>query len=99
MNQKWNEFKRQVNDTNKKNFLKENCGDSAAPMSVTEPQPAPAHAAAMSPEQSYDAGYNDAVAEMMEIITQMMTGAVPVDMEVPADIAHMDQLEEEEEEE
>ena len=79
----------------KKNILKENCGDSAAPMSAPEPQPAPAPVAPMSPEQSYDAGYNDAVAEMMEIITQMMTGAVPVDMEVPADIAHMDQLEEE----
>ncbi len=99
MKKKWNEVKRKGKETKKKKGLKEKGGESAAPMSVTEPQPAPAHAAAMSPEQSYDAGYNDAVAEMMEIITQMMTGAVPVDMEVPADIAHMDQLEEEEEEE
>lgn len=81
----------------KKNFLKENCGDSAAPM-VQDTLPAGLPLAGdvvdMSSQEAYNAGYNDAISEIMAVITEMMSGAVPVDIAVPADIAHMDQLEE-----
>ena len=49
---------------------------------------------AMSSQEAYDAGYNDAISEIMEVINEMMAGGVPIDMPVPPDIAHMDQLEE-----
>jgi len=70
----------------KKNILEEgNCGCGTAP-EADVPQ--------MSPQQAYDAGYNDAVAEIMDMISEMMAGGIPVDIAVPAGIAHMDQLEE-----
>ena len=75
----------------KKNFLKEKCGDSAAPMVqdvLPGGLPLAGDVAAMSSQEAYDAGYNDAISEIMEVINEMMTGAVPVD------IAQMDQLEE-----
>tara|TARA_R100001509_G_scaffold87930_3_gene50191 strand:- start:657 stop:947 length:291 start_codon:yes stop_codon:yes gene_type:complete len=95
MNEKWKAFK--VGDQSKKNFLKENCGDSAPPMSMTpsEVPPVAGDVTQMTPEAAFDAGYNAAVSEMMEVISQMMAGGIPVDIPVPADIAHMDQLEEE----
>lgn len=74
----------------KKNILKENCGDSAAPIGMSPPS-----LSQMTPEEAYNAGYDDAVAEIMDMINEMMSGGVPIDMSVPADIAHMDQLEEE----
>jgi len=75
----------------KKNFLKEKCGDSAAPMVqdvLPGGLPLAGDVAAMSSQEAYDAGYNDAISEIMEVINEMMTGAVPVD------IVQMDQLEE-----
>ncbi len=75
----------------KKIFLKENCGDSAAP-SVQDNLSG--DVAAMSSQEAYDAGYNDAIKEVMEAINDMMVGGIPVDMAVPCDIAHLDQLEE-----
>ena len=48
----------------------------------------------MSSQEAYDAGYNDAINEIMDVISDMMAGGVPIDMAVPPDIAHMDQLEE-----
>ncbi len=74
----------------KKNILKENCGDSAAPIGMS-----PSPLSQMTPEEAYDAGYDDAVAEIMDMISEMMSGGVPIDIPVPSDIAHMDQLEEE----
>ena len=93
MNEKWEAFK--VGDQNKKNFLKENCGDSATPMSMTplEAPPVAGDITQMTPEAAFDAGYNAAVSEMMEVISQMMAGGIPVDIPAPADIVHMDQLE------
>ncbi len=81
----------------KKNFLKEKCGDSAAPMVqdvLPGGLPLAGDVAAMSSQEAYDAGYNDAISEIMEAITEMMSGAIPVDIAVPVDIAQMDQLEE-----
>ena len=75
-----------VDTRHKKIFLKENCGDSAAP-SVQD-------IATMTPQAAYDAGYNDAIKEVMEMITGMIGGAVPVDMAIPADLINLDQLEE-----
>ena len=94
MNQKWETFKLDYQD--KKNFLKEKCGESAAPMSMTpsENHPAAGDVTQMTPEEAFDAGYNSAVSEMMEVISQMMTGGIPVDVAISSDIAHMNQLEE-----
>ena len=81
----------------KKNFLKENCGDSAAPKvqdMLPVGLPLAGDLAAMSSQEAYNAGYNDAINEIMAVITEMMSGAVPIDMAVPIDIAHMDQLQE-----
>ena len=80
-----------------KNFLKENCGDPAAPSVQDLPVqslPPAGDIAGMDSRAAYDAGWNDAISEIMAVITEMMPGAIPVDMAVPADIAHMDQLEE-----
>jgi hypothetical protein len=78
--------------TLKKNFLKENCGVPAAPM--VQNMPAAGDVTTMSPEAAYDAGWNDAINEIMAVVAEMMPGVVPVEMAPPADIAHMDQLEE-----
>jgi len=81
----------------KKNFLKEKCGDSAAPIVQVEPaqeMPIGGDIAGMDSHTAYDAGWNDAIKEIMGMINEMMTGAVPVEMAPPADIAHMNQLEE-----
>ncbi len=101
MNQKWEDFKNKYLQNkvvlNKKIFLKENCGDSAAPMSVSSPLPVPAAPVpleGMSPEQAFDAGYSAAVSEIMEVVGQMMSGEIPVEMDAPEDIANLDQLEE-----
>ncbi len=71
---------------NKKIFLKENCGDSAAP-SVQD-------ITTMTPQAAYDAGRNDAINEIMEMTTGMIGGEVPIDMAVAVDLVGMDQLEE-----
>ena len=63
----------------KKNFLKENCGGSAAP-NVQD-------VATMTPQAAYDTGRNDAINEIMEMVSGMITGEVPIDIEVPADLA------------
>ena len=76
----------------KKNFLKENCGDTAAP--IVQNMAVAGDVTTMSPEAAYDAGWNDAINEIMAVVAEMMPGAVPVEMAPPADIAHMDQLEE-----
>jgi hypothetical protein len=81
----------------KKNILKEeNCGGSAAPIGLTpnETLPVAGDVTQMSPEQAFDAGYNAAIEEIMAMVGDMIAGGIPVDMAVPADIAHMDQLEE-----
>ena len=81
----------------KKNILKEeNCGGSAPPMGMTPSEKLPVVMDAAQTEYgaAYDAGWNDAIKEIMAVITEMMPGAIPVDMALPADIAHMDQLEE-----
>ncbi len=72
----------------KKNFLKENCGDSAAPgaREITM----------LSPEAAYDAGWADAINEISAVIAEMIPGAIPVDVGVPIDIAQSGQLEEDE---
>ncbi len=75
-----------VDTRHKKIFLKENCGDSAAP-SVQD-------VTTMTPQAAYDAGRNDAISEIMEIITGMITGEVPIDMAIPSGLAGLDQLEE-----
>jgi len=75
-----------INTSHKKIFLKENCGDSAAP-SVQD-------VTTMTPQAAYDAGRNDAISEIMEIITGMITGEVPIDMAIPSGLAGLDQLEE-----
>ena len=72
-----------------KNILEEgNCG---------EPDPTGAPAAAsldnMSPQEAYNMGYNEAIAEIMDMVSEMMSGGIPIDMSVPADIAHINQLE------
>ena len=82
----------------KKNFLKENCGGSAAPnvqVAPTQELPLAGDIAGMESHDAYDAGWNDAIRAIMAMINEMMPGAVPVEMAPPADIAHMDQLEEE----
>ena len=75
-----------VNTTHKKNFLKENCAASAAPnvQDVTT----------MTPQAAYDAGRNDAINEIMEMISGMITGEVPIDVALPAELAGMAQLQE-----
>jgi len=81
----------------KKIFLKENCGDSATPMvqdMLPGGLPLAGDVGAMSSQEAYDAGYNDAIKEIMDVIAEMMLGAMPVDMAVPVDIVNMDQLEE-----
>ena len=81
----------------KKNFLKENCGDSAAPIVQVAPaqeMPTAGDIAGRDSHAAYDAGWNDAISEIMDMINEMMTGAVPVEMAPPADIVRMDQLEE-----
>ena len=64
---------------NKKNFLKENYGNSATP----------------AVQIAYQAGRDDAIAEIMEMVTGMISGAVPLDMGVPIELAQVSQLEEE----
>ena len=81
----------------KKNFLKENCGGSAAPNVQDAPVqglPLAGDIAGMEPHAAYDAGWNDAINEIMAMINEMMPGAIPVDAAAPADIANMNQLEE-----
>ena len=81
----------------KKIFLKENCGDSATPMvqdMVPGGLPLAGDVGEMASQEAYDAGYNDAIREIMDVIAEMMSGAIPVDMAVPVDIVNMDQLEE-----
>tara|TARA_Y100001937_G_scaffold122975_1_gene185069 strand:- start:2717 stop:3214 length:498 start_codon:yes stop_codon:yes gene_type:complete len=75
-----------VHTTHKKNFLKENCAASAAPnvQDVTT----------MTPQAAYDAGRNDAINEIMEMISGMITGEVPIDIGVPADLVGIAQLQE-----
>ena len=75
-----------VNTSHKKNFLKENCATSAAPnvQDVTT----------MTPQDAYDAGRNDAINEIMEMVSGMITGEVPIDIEVPADLVGIAQLQE-----
>ena len=75
-----------VSTTHKKNFLKENCGDSAAP-SVN-------NIATMTPQAAYNEGRNDAINEIMEMISGMIAGEVPIDMALPAELVNMAQLEE-----
>ena len=100
MNQKWEDFKNKYLQNkavlNKKIFLKENCGDSASPMSMTplEQPPVAGDLTHMTPEEAYNSGYDAAVSEMMEVISQMMSGEVPVDMAVPETFADLNQLEE-----
>ncbi len=84
--------------TIKKNFLKENCGDSAAPTVQDVPVqglPLAGDVSTMTPEAAYDAGRTDAINEIMAVIEGMVSGGIPVDMAIPADIMQMDQLEEE----
>lgn len=86
--------------TIKKNFLKENCGDSAAPTVQDVPVqglPLAGDVSTMTPEAAYDAGRTDAINEIMAVIEGMVSGGIPVDMAIPADIMQMDQLEEEDE--
>ena len=80
----------------KKNKFEQNCGDSALPSMIepTETVPVAGDVTQMTPQEAYNAGYNDAIEELMEIISGMITGGIPIDTAVPADIAHMDQLEE-----
>ena len=75
-----------VNTTHKKNFLKENCAASAAPnvQDVTT----------MTPQAAYDAGRNDAINEIMEMISGMIAGEVPIDVALPAELVGMAQLQE-----
>jgi len=73
----------------KKNILEENCG---VPAAADEVSPAPL--SQLTPEEAYNLGYDEAVAEIMDMISEMMSGGVPIDMSVPADIANIDQLEE-----
>jgi hypothetical protein len=75
-----------VSTTHKKNFLKENCGDSAAP-SVN-------NIATMTPQAAYEQGRNDAINEIMEMISGMIAGEVPIDMAIPAELVGMAQLQE-----
>tara|TARA_R100001015_G_C4625480_1_gene184050 strand:- start:1379 stop:1669 length:291 start_codon:yes stop_codon:yes gene_type:complete len=84
---------------NKKNFLKENCASSAAPMSALPMQTAQSPVDMLplenlTPQEAFDAGYSAAINEIMEIISEMVPGGVPIDMDVPEDIAALDQLEE-----
>jgi hypothetical protein len=81
----------------KKNILKENCGDPAAPLPNLTPsvdQPAAGDVAQMSPEEAFDAGYSAAIDEIMAMLGEMLPGGVPIDMAIPADIASVDHLEE-----
>ena len=84
---------------NKKNFLKENCASSAPPIIALPMQTAQSPVEeppldTLTPQEAFDAGYSAAIDEIMEIISEMMPGGVPIDMEVPEDIANLDQLEE-----
>ena len=74
----------------KKNILKENCGDPAAPESMM----GAADVASMSPEAAFDAGYSAAIDEISAMLGEMLPGGDPVDVEVPVAIAGVDQLEE-----
>ena len=76
----------------KKNILEEqNCGEpgpdsmEAAPpdMSIDD----------MSPQEAYNMGYNEAIAEVMDMVSEMMSGGIPIDAPAPVDIADMNQLE------
>lgn len=75
-----------VSTSHKKNFLKENCAASAAPnvQDVTT----------MTPQAAYDAGRNDAINEIMEMISGMISGEVPIDVALPAELVGMAQLQE-----
>lgn len=75
-----------VNTTHKKNFLKENCAASATP-NVQD-------VAAMTPQAAYDAGRNDAINEIMEMISGMIAGEVPIDVALPAEPVDMAQRQE-----
>ncbi len=75
----------------KKNILKENCGDPAAPDSMMA-----GDVNAMSPQQAYDAGYAAAIGEINMMIADMVPGGDPVEaeIEVPVAVADVAQLEE-----
>lgn len=75
-----------INTSHKKIFLKENCGDSATPSEQD--------IATMTPEDAYNEGRDDAINEIMEMITGMISGEVPIDMAIPAEIMGIDQLQE-----
>ncbi len=47
----------------------------------------------MSPQEAYNMGYNEAVAEIMNMVSEMMHGGIPIDISIPTNISHMDQLE------
>ena len=47
----------------------------------------------MSPQEAYNMGYNEAIAEIMDMVSEMMSGGIPIDMPVPTDVAHINQLE------
>ena len=76
----------------KKNILKENCGDPATPAGMMADAPV----ADMSAEEAFDAGYSAAIDEISAMLTEMMPGGDPieVDVEVPVAIADVGQLEE-----
>tara|TARA_R100001198_G_scaffold96671_1_gene87764 strand:+ start:1820 stop:2272 length:453 start_codon:yes stop_codon:yes gene_type:complete len=74
---------------NKKNFLKENCGVPASPKMLD--------LEAMSSQEAYNAGYNDAIAEVNAMLAEMSFGGIPVDAAVPVEIEDVVQLEEEDE--
>jgi len=85
----------------KKNFLKEKCGDSAAPIGAMGVPPADDSAEAadissLSPEEAFDAGYAAAINEINVMISDMIPGGDPIEAEigVPVAIADIEQLEE-----
>lgn len=86
-----------VRTTHKKNFLKENCGETATPMNknMSAAVVGGGDLENMSSQEAYNAGYNDAISEIMNMISEMMPGEIPVDMAIPVDIVNIDQLEEE----
>lgn len=77
----------------KKNILKENCGGSAEPMPEEPVTPAD-DVSQMTPEHAFDAGYSAALDEIAAMINEMIPGGVPIDMAIPVELAHVDQLEE-----
>jgi len=85
----------------KKNFLKEKCGGSAAPIGAMGVPPADdsaevADISSLSPEEAFDAGYAAAINEINVMISDMIPGGDPVDSAaLPAEIEVVDQLEEE----